>query len=450
MKKLFLILLGVILLSDFIFAAGNNIGSDVVLNYSIHTSKWYPVFKNTATFIFASLATIELIWIFSIKAIEGSLELSGIFAQLIRLTFLWGIWNVFFAHPEFFDTLIGEMTPSGLKHSSFSILADRANAAAGVSTVVSVDHLTDSAYVILGTIGKNQSIFHPVDFIILGLIGLIAAGGVLFLAFRLIATYVKFLITVYGSVLFFAFGAMAATRHIAVNAIFAMLRADTEYMLIKLIIGLSIANIMSYVPKAMLNYGSFVALLIMVLLIGALADMVHGLVEGWFSGMGAQTSDHAASVLKGAAAGAISGAVGGAAAGLSSVKAAAAAAETKNSMESVKSATGAGNNRTAEQSGKGTQKTGSFKKTKASATVASSAAAGAISGTVKGLTGFSTHGAGRKSGAAVASMLTGTPNKDQEKKISGDDDSEKLEGSIASAKSKYVSGIPGTGANDDV
>jgi len=81
MKKLFLILLGVILLSDFIFAAGNNIGSDVVLNYSIHTSKWYPVFKNAATFIFASLAVIELIWIFSIKAIEGSLELSGIFAN---------------------------------------------------------------------------------------------------------------------------------------------------------------------------------------------------------------------------------------------------------------------------------------------------------------------------------------------------------------------------------
>ncbi|GEM_PF-4048720 len=345
------------------------------------------------------------------------------------------------------------MTSTGLKGSSFSILADRANAAAGVSTVISVDHLTDSAYLILGTIGENQSFWHPVDSIILGLIGLMAAGGVLFLALRLVATYVKFLITVYASVLFFAFGAMQTTRHIAVNAIFAMLRAGTEYMLIKLIIGLSIANIISYVPKAMMSYGSLVALLIMVLLIGALAQMVHGLVEGWFSGMGAQTSDHAASVLKGAAAGAAVGAAvgaaGGAAAGLSSVKAAAAAAETKNSMESVKSATGAGSS-TAEQNGKGTQKTGNFKKTKASATVASSAAAGALSGAVKGLTGFSTHGAGRKSGAAVASMLTGTPNKDQEKKGSGDNDSEKVEGSIASAKSKYVSGVPGSGGNDDV
>ncbi|RRS31413.1 MAG: hypothetical protein P794_03915 [Epsilonproteobacteria bacterium (ex Lamellibrachia satsuma)] len=448
MKKLFLILLGVILLSDFIFAAGNNIGSDVVLNYSIHTSKWYPVFKNAATFIFASLAVIELIWIFSIKAIEGSLELSGIFAQLIRLTFLWGIWNVFFAHPEFFDTLVGKMTPSGLKGSSFSMLADRANAAAGVSTVISVDNLTDSAYLILGTVGDNQSIFHPVDSIILGLIGLLAAGGVLFLALRLVATYVKFLITVYASVLFFAFGAMAATRHIAVNAIFAMLRAGTEYMLIKLIIGLSIANIISYVPKAMMHYGSLVALLIMVLLIGSLAQMVHGLVEGWFSGMGAQTSDHAASVLKGSAMGAAAGAAGGAAAGLSSVKAAAAAAETKSSMENVKSATGAGSN-TSEQNGKGTEKTGNFKKSKASTTVAASAAAGAASGALKGLTGFSTHGAGRKSGAAVASMLTGTPNKEQEKKSSGDNDSEKVEGSIASAKSKYVSGVPGTGEKND-
>ena len=448
MKKLFLILLGVILLSDFIFAAGNNIGSDVVLNYSIHTSKWYPIFKNAATFIFASLAVIELIWIFSIKAIEGSLELSGIFAQLIRLTFLWGIWNIFFAHPEFFDTLVGKMTPSGLTGSSFSMLADRANAAAGVSTVISVDNLTDSAYLILGTVGDNQSIFHPVDSIILGLIGLLAAGGVLFLALRLVATYVKFLITVYASVLFFAFGAMAATRHIAVNAIFAMLRAGTEYMLIKLIIGLSIANIISYVPKAMMHYGSLVALLIMVLLIGSLAQMVHGLVEGWFSGMGAQTSDHAASVLKGAAMGAAAGAAGGAAAGLSSVKAAAAAAETKGSMENVKSATGAGSN-TAEQNGKGTEKTGNFKKSKASATVAASAAAGAASGALKGLTGFSTHGSGRKSGAAVAAMLTGTPNKEQERKSSGENDSEKLEGSIASAKSKYVSGVPGTGEKND-
>ncbi|MCF6206925.1 MAG: hypothetical protein L3J47_08575, partial [Sulfurovum sp.] len=185
-----------------------------------------------------------------------------------------------------------------------------------------------------------------------------------------------------------------------------------------------------------------------VLMIGSLAHMIHGLVEGWFSGMGAQTSDHAASVLKGAAAGAAVGAAGGAAAGLSSVKAAAAAAETKSSMESVKSATGAGSG-TAEQNGKGTQKTGNFKKTKASATVASSAAAGALSGAVKGLTGFSTHGAGRKSGAAVASMLTGTPNKDQEKNKSSDNDPEKVEGSISSAKSKYISGVPGSGESNE-
>ncbi|MBA1421149.1 MAG: hypothetical protein FAF03_09965 [Epsilonproteobacteria bacterium] len=340
------------------------------------------------------------------------------------------------------------MTPSGLTGSSFSMLADRANAAAGVSTAISVDNLTDSAYLILGTVGDNQSIFHPVDSIILGLIGLLAAGGVLFLALRLVAAYVKFLIAVYASVLFFAFGAMAATRHIAVNAIFAMLRAGTEYMLIKLIIGLSIANIMSYVPKAMMHYGSLVALLIMVLLIGSLAQMVHGLVEGWFSGMGAQTSDHAASVLKGTAMGAAAGAAGGAAAGLSSVKAAAAAAETKGSMENVKSATDAGSN-TAEQNGKGTEKTGNFKKSKASATVAASAAAGAASGALKGLTGFSTHGAGRKSGSAISSMLTGTPNKEQEKKSSGDNDSEKVKGSIASAKSKYVSAVPGTGEKNN-
>ena len=455
MKKLFLILLGVILLSDFIFAAsglhGNNIGSDIILNYSIHTSKWYPIFKAAAKRIFEGLAIIELIWIFGVKAVEGSLELSGIFAQLIRLTFLFGIWNVFFAHPEFFDTLIGKISSSGvLQGSSFSILADRANAAAGVSTVISVDSLTDSAYAILGIIGKNQSITHPLDSIMLGIIGLIAAGGVLFLALRLVTTYVKFLITVYASVLFFAFGAMMATRHIAVNAIYAMLRAGTEYMLIKLVIGLSIGNIIAYVPIAMTKYGSLTALLIMVLMIGALAQMIHGLVEGWFSGMGAQTSDHAASVLKGTAMGAAAGAAGGAAAGLSSVKAAAAAAETKSSMESVKSATGAGSN-TAEQNGKGTEKTGNFKKSKASATVAASAAAGAASGALKGLTGFSTHGSGRKSGAAVASMLTGTPNKEQEKKSSGDNDSEKIEGSIASAneKSKYISGVPGSGGNND-
>jgi len=436
--KVLWIILGVLILSDFIFAAGgNNIGSDVVKIYKISTSKWYPVFKQASQFIFWALATVELVWIFSLKAIEGSLEIQGIFAQLIRLTLIWGVFLNFFAHPEWFDTLI----------TGASALGNKANAAAGVSTVVSIDTLSDSAFAILAAVGDAQSIWKPASSITIGLIGIFAAVGVLFLGVKLLMVYVKFLISVYASVLFFGFSAMGITRHIAINSFWTMLKSALEYMFLKLVIGLSIANITKYSKVAMSDEGSLFALFIIVLFIGGIAQMVGSLVEGWFSGMGTSTSDHANSVLKGMAMGAGAGLVGGAAAGLSSVKAAAAAAETTNSMESVGSATGASNG-TAEQGGKGTQKTGNFNKTKAAGTVATSAMAGMVSGMAKGATGFSHHGAGRKSGAAVASMLTGTQNKDQEKKDSGDNDSEKVEGSIASAKSKYVSGVPRSGGND--
>ncbi|RRS29866.1 MAG: hypothetical protein P794_09460 [Epsilonproteobacteria bacterium (ex Lamellibrachia satsuma)] len=437
-NKIMWIIFGVLIFSDFVLAAGNNIGSDVVSIYKISTSKWYPIFKQASQYIFWALAVIELIWIFSIKAIEGSLEIQGVFSQLIRLTLIWGVFLNFFAHPEWFDTLI----------SGASVLGNKANAAAGVSTVVSIDTLSDSAFAILAAVGDAQSIWKPASSIVIGLIGIFAAVGVLFLGVKLLMVYVKFLISVYSSVLFFGFSAMGITRHIAINSFWAMLKSALEYMFLKLVIGLSIANITNYSKVAMTDEGSLFALFIIVLFIGGIAQMVGGLVEGWFSGMGTATSDHANSVLKGMAIGAGTGMVGGAAAGLSSVKSAAAAAETKSSMDNVQSATGAGSS-TVEQSGKGTNKTGNFKKTKAAGTVAASAMAGMVSGMAKGATGFSHHGAGSKSGAAVASMLTGTPNKEQEKKSSGENDSEKVEGSISASheKSKYISGVPG--GNDD-
>lgn len=436
-NKVIWIIFGVLILSDFVLAAGNNIGSDVVDIYKISTSKWYPVFKQASQFIFWALAVIELIWIFSIKAIEGSLEIQGIFSQLIRLTLIWGVFLNFFAHPEWFDTLI----------TGASALGNSANAAAGVSTIVSIDTLSDSAFAILAAVGDAQSIWKPASSITIGLIGIFAAVGVLFLGVKLLMVYVKFLISVYSSVLFFGFSAMGITRHIAINSFWTMLKSALEYMFLKLVIGLSIANIANYAKVAMSDEGSLFALFIIVLFIGGIAQMVGGLVEGWFSGMGTSTSDHANSVLKGMAMGAGAGMVGGAAAGLSSVKAAsAAAAITPNNEPSKNSDTQSSSFGSSTK--ENTEKTGNFQKTKAAGTVATSAMAGMISGMAKGATGFSHHGAGSKSGAMVASMLTGTkaPQEEDKKKEFG----EKIEGSISdgtSSSSNYVSGVPG--GNDE-
>jgi len=439
MKRIILLFL----LAPVLIYATDNLGSTTLSTYKIGSSAWYPIFKQASLWLFGALATIELVIVFGMKAIKGELEIAGIFAELIRLTLLFGLFLNFYANPDWIDAIF----------QGFSTLGNQGNAAAGVSTVVSIDTLTDSAAELLKAINENQSWWKPVDSIVLGLIGLIAALTILFLGIELLVAYVKFLLYLNLSVLFFAFGAFAHTRQWAYNAVTNIIKSGTEYMLIKLIIGLSIANIKTQAPLAMSSEGSLFSLLITVLMIFGITRMIHGVAESFFSGQGAANSGSLGGMAKGAMMGAAAGVAGGAAAGLSQVKAAAAVGEGSTPP-------GMGNSGSGESTGKGTGKVGNFMKSAAknTASVLGGAAMGATSGAVKGSMGFSTHSAGRKSGAGVGKIIAGASNAIKGNNTTtsntntNTNSSEKISGSISSGNNDnlssgdnlYLSGVPGS------
>ncbi len=446
MKKIILLFL----LAPVLIYATDNLGSTTLSTYKIGSSAWYPIFLGASFYLFGVLAIIEVVLVFGMKAIKGELEIGGIFAELIRLTLLFGLFLNFYANPEWMDAIF----------QGFSTLGDQGNAAAGVSTVVSIDTLTDAAAELLSTINENQSWFKPVDSIVLGLIGLIAALTIIFLGIELLVSYVKFLLYLNLSVLFFAFGAFAHTRQWAYNAVTNIIKSGTEYMLIKLVIGLAIANIKTQAPLAMKTEGSLFALLITVLMIFGITRMIHGVAESFFSGQGAANSGSLGGMAKGAMTGAAAGVVGGAAAGLSQVKAAAEAGEMAGSSggggSNIPGSPGGGSN--TENTGKSGNFINSAKSAaKSVSAVGLGAMGGATSGAIKGAAGFSTHSAGNKSGAGIGKAIVGAANamkgNNSNSSETNTNDSDNVDGRISKGsdnKSSYVSGVPsGSESNND-
>ncbi|MDQ7084934.1 MAG: type IV secretion system protein [Sulfurovum sp.] len=205
----------------------------------------------------------------------------------------------------------------------FSELGDKA-----MSTKVSVDTIFESAWTLLGAIGEAQSFWSSItetaSSIMIGLIGLLAAFGIIMIGVQLLMSHIKVLIMISVSPLFLAFGALSYTRHWAMASITATLQASVEYMLLKLIVGLSISNIQKYAEVAITNEGSLFSLLIMVLIIFGLTKMAHSVASSFFTGHASSndTSSIAKAGAVGASAGvgAAAGAVGGASAAYSAVK----------------------------------------------------------------------------------------------------------------------------------
>ena len=371
MKKIILLFL----IATVCIFASNNQGSATLATYKIGSSAWYPIFKQASLYLFAALATIELVIVFGMKAAKGDIEFVSVIGELIKITLIFGLFKIFYANPAWMDAIF----------QGFSTLGNQANAAAGASTIISIDDLTDSAAELLAAINENQSWWKPADSIVLGLIGLIAALTILFLGIELLVTYVKFLVYLNLSVLFFAFGALGYTRQWAYNAVTNIIKSGVEYMLVKLIIGLSIANIKTQAPIAMSKEGSLFALLITVLMIFGLIRMIHPIVESFFSGAGAANSGSLGGMAKGAMMGAGVGAVGGGAAAIAQIK------DANSAADAV-----------------GTPGVG---KAKGAAGIAGGAMAGMATGLAKGGFGFNTNSAGGASGGKVGAMAASAANK---------------------------------------
>lgn len=383
--------------------ANDNAGSDVLKTYSGAIIDWIPVMQDSAYWLFGTLALIALVLEFGFKLLNNDIEFGSLAASLIRMMLIFGLFKAFLDWQWIYEIF-----------RSFQLLGDKANAAAGISTKVSIDDLTDAAYELLGAMTDAGSWFHPMDSLALFLIGFVAVLSIIWLGVELLTTYVKFLILWALSPLFLALGVLNHTRQWALSAITAAMGAALEYMLIKLIIGLSIATVKDYAAKAMENDGSLFSLLIMTLLISGLARMAHGIASSMFSGhLGANNSagfQAAKAVAGGAAAGAAKGAAGG---GYAAVKAAAAAGGGGGGIKGAARMAGTALSGAAGGAMAGAAQ-GAFGKThektgQASGVVASKAAAGIVNAAKDKLAGGGSSGGTQSSSGTTA----GSSNKDR-------------------------------------
>jgi len=406
MKRLLMIFL---LMVPVLAVAGNNEGSAVLSTYSHAITSWIPVMQKSAYWLFGTLALIAFVLEFGFKLLNNDIELGSVMASLIKMILIFGLFKAFLDWQWIYVIF-----------DSFQTLGDKANAAAGVSTKVSVDTLTDSAFELMGAITDASSIFHPADSLALFFIGFVAVIAIIWLGVELLTTYIKFLIMWSLSPLFLALGVLNHTRQWAMSAITATMGVALEYMLIKLVIGLSISTIKDYAKKAMDDDGSLFSLLIMALLISGLARMVHGIASSMFSGQPGANSSSGFQAARTATMAAAAAAVGGGMAAYSQVKEAAAAGEGGRGSDG--SSTGGGG------------RAPTFAK------VAAGAAAGAMSGGIKGSLGFHTHHAGQKTGKAVAAgidkamsaMSQGTTGNSGSKQVTTTSDS-----SVMSKKDRF-------------
>ena len=181
MKRLLMIFL--LTMVPVLAMAGNNQGSTVLSTYSHAITSWIPVMQKSAYWLFGTLALIAFVLEFGFKLLNNDIELGSVMASLIKIILIFGLFKAFMDWQWIYEIF-----------RSFQILGDKANAAAGVSTKVSIDTLTDSAFELMGAITDAGSWFHPADSLALFFIGFIAVIAIVWLGVELLTTYVKFMI----------------------------------------------------------------------------------------------------------------------------------------------------------------------------------------------------------------------------------------------------------------
>jgi len=402
-----------LLLIPALLLAGDNQGSQVIQTYKQAIETWIPIFKNAGYFLFGTFALIALVLEFGFKATQGDIDLGSVLGALIRNILIFGIFKAFI-----------DMNFLGIIFDSFKQLGGMANAASGVSTPVSADTLLDIAYELMGALKDKTSWFHVSASIGIMIIGVIAVLAIIWMGVLLVMVYVKFLVMWGVSPLFLALGVLPQTRSWAMGAITSTISAAFEYMLIKLIMGLSIATIKTYGAKAVQEDGSLFTLLIVALVAIGLSQMVNSIASGMFSGTGTGTSASGFQMARSAAMGAVAGLVGGglAAASREAAKSSSSGPEGSGGAAGGSSPGGGGGSAAAgaaaasgaaTPSGAGGQQGGSnsgggWKQAAFTGMkIAAGAAAGAVSGAVKGAAGLSTQEAGKKSARATVAAMNG-------------------------------------------
>lgn len=397
-KKITLLILGILILSDFALGAvsTNNNAQGILEIFSTNASAWIAAIIPFAKSLFWYLVVADWTITFGMMALKGT-DFQEIMAGLIQKTLIIGFFLIMFQYTSWLDTI----------PRSFGQMA---NSLTGVS--IQPDTILEQGYSIVAKIWEGTSWFSsPGDSLGLMIAGIIILLGFIVMTAMLFMAMAKIYLLLTGAYFMIALGGLSQTRTMGISSIIAIFKAGLELFFLKLILGFSISVINQMAANVGTDNNSVMAMIGTAILIAYLTTMVGGLVESLTNGTLGGNGNLAGSVknaLQGTAQGAAGGAIG-AASGVVASKA----------MEQVSQAAGAASDpglsgsSTGSTTSNGTEKKSNFinsaksaAKTVAAGTVGG--AMGAASGAIKGMVGIGTHNAGAKSGSMAAKAVSGS------------------------------------------
>jgi P-type conjugative transfer protein TrbL len=286
------------------YGAENNMFSTIQSDFETKVKTFYQPIKDVAFSLFWILATIEMVIIFSMMILRQELEIGAIFAQLVKLILIFGLFQAFFMHPEWMFSIF----------NGFNELAFRAGGSSA-----SVDTLIDNLFAMWEKIGNQSSIFSPADAILFGLIGLVATIALTVLAAQALMIYAFLIFSIYIGVFFLAFGSFSHTRAWAINAITTIIRWGAKWFMILLLISISFSLVNDALMAGFEDLTSLIKLLIISFMMVTISTGISSFVDSYFNGMGSGENNAGYNMARnltmttvGVTMGAVTGGVGGA------------------------------------------------------------------------------------------------------------------------------------------
>lgn len=266
---------------------------------SAASAQWVAAIKPAGMYLFFSFIVIDFVLTFGAMAIQG-IEINALFYKLIEKILWIGFFLMIFNSVGYL-TMIPE---------SFAQIATNAT-----SRDIQPDTILEAAMELVIAIWEGMTITD-----IGRSLAAVFAGAICLIAFSLMAaqlfmTLVKIQMLISGTYIVLSLGGLAYTRSMAISPIKALFAAGLELMFIKLVLALTIDTIEQLQTTVDNDVGSYVAVIVISIILASVVNMINGIVNSLLSGTlgGNSTSGLgvAASVAGGAVAGAAAAGKGG-------------------------------------------------------------------------------------------------------------------------------------------
>ncbi len=282
----------------------------IIEEFERQAMMWQGVLTSSARWLFFTLATFQFVWINMALALKGG-DISEFISQNVKFTLGTGIMFVFLMHSyDWMTALIMGFRQVGERAVQVS--------APGADGSIDPANVFQNGLVIAGSLFEQMGVWSGVGNIALVICALVIFVCFAYLAALLAVTIVESYLVTGGAVLLFGFGGASWTSDIARKTMMYAVSVGAKLFVMQLIVGVSMGSVLSwaqaYESTSSTNTLSLIGLIIMITIMAKMIpELVQGIIAGVsVGGSGAMISTAGAGVAAGAAGVAAGAAVAGA------------------------------------------------------------------------------------------------------------------------------------------